>query len=48
MMASGLDENSNCFAAAGEEPSPSYGSFIFVALGDRLVFGFLECIVLAI
>jgi hypothetical protein len=38
----GLGENSNCFAAAGEEPSPTPGSFFFGSLGDRLVFDFLE------
>jgi hypothetical protein len=48
MTGSGLGENSNCFAAAGEEPSPTSGSFSFGALGDRLVVGFLGGIVPAI
>ena len=48
MTGSNLGENSNCFDAAGKEPSPTYGSFSFGALRDRLVVGFLGGIFLAI
>jgi hypothetical protein len=42
---SGLGAYSNCFAAPGEEPSPTSGYFSFGALGDHLVVGFLGGIV---
>jgi hypothetical protein len=45
MTSSGLRVYSNCFAAPGEEPSPTSGSFSFGALDDRLVVGFLGDIV---
>jgi hypothetical protein len=45
MTGSSLGENSNFFAAVGEEPSPTSGSFSFDALGDHLVVGFLGGIV---
>jgi hypothetical protein len=40
-----LKAYSNCFVIPGEEPSPTSGSFIFGALNDRLVVGFLGGIV---
>jgi len=40
--------NFNFFAIAGEEPSPTSGSFSFGALGDCLLFGFLGGVVAAI
>jgi hypothetical protein len=48
IIGSGLGENSNCFSAPGEEPSPTSGSFSLGALDDRLVVGFLGGIVPAI
>jgi hypothetical protein len=45
MTGSSLGENCNCFVVAGEEPSPTYGSFSFGALSNHLVFGFLGGIV---
>jgi hypothetical protein len=48
MTGSGLEMYYNCFATHGEEPSPNSSSFIFGALGDRLVVGFLGGIVPAI
>jgi hypothetical protein len=48
MTGFGLELNSNCFAAPGEDPSPTSGSFSFGALSDRLVVGYLGGIVPAI
>jgi hypothetical protein len=41
----GLGAYSSCFEIPGEEPSPTYDSFSFGALDDRLVVGFLGSIV---
>jgi hypothetical protein len=41
MKGTDFGENSNCFVAVGEEPSPTYGSFSFDALRDFLVVCFL-------
>jgi hypothetical protein len=46
MTGTGFGEKSSCFGTVGEEPSPTYGSFIFGALGDFLVVGFFRGIVL--
>jgi hypothetical protein len=48
MTGSSLGENSNYFAAVGEKPSPTSGSFSFKALVDLLVVVFVEGIVPAI
>jgi hypothetical protein len=48
MIGSGLGENSNYFAGPGDEPSLTFGSFSFDALGDHLVVGFIGGIVPAI
>jgi len=48
MKGTSLEANSNCLATAGEEPSPTSDSCNFGALGDFLVEGFFEGIVLAI
>jgi hypothetical protein len=45
MIGSNLGVYSNCFAAPGEEPSPTFGSFSFSSLDDCLVVGFLGGIV---
>jgi len=45
MTGSGLEAYSNCFVTLGEETSPTFGSFSFGALDDRLVVGFLGGIV---
>jgi hypothetical protein len=45
MTGSGLGAYSNCFVAPGEELSPTSGLFIFSALRDRLVVGFIGGIV---
>jgi hypothetical protein len=45
MTGFGLRVYSNFFVALGEEPSPTYGSFSFDTLSDRLVVGFLGGIV---
>jgi hypothetical protein len=45
MMGTDFGANSNCFATAREEPSPTSGSFNFDALGYFLVVGFLGGIV---
>jgi hypothetical protein len=42
MTGSTLGAYSNCLAVPGEEPSPISGSFIFGALGEHLVVGFLD------
>jgi hypothetical protein len=41
MIGSDLRVYSNSFAAPGEEPSPTYGYFIFGSLNYFLVVGFL-------
>jgi len=41
MTSTDFGVNSNCLVTAGEESSPSSGSFIFEALRDFLVVGFL-------
>jgi hypothetical protein len=46
MTGSILGENSNCFAAAGEEPSPTSGSFSFDALEITWWLVFLEALFL--
>jgi hypothetical protein len=45
MTGSSLRVYSNYFAAYGEEPTPTFGSFSFGALDDCLVVGFLSEIV---
>jgi hypothetical protein len=46
MTGFGLGENSNCFAAAGEEPSPTSGSFSLVLLAIAWWLVFLEALFL--
>ena len=48
MTGSSLGENSSYFAAVGEKPSPTFGSFSFSSFRDFLVVGFLGGIVPAI
>jgi hypothetical protein len=47
MTGSGLGMYSNCFVTPGEVPTPTSSYFIFGALNDRLVVGFLGGIVIA-
>jgi hypothetical protein len=48
MTGSSVGENSGCFVAPGEYPSPTSGYFILDALDNRLVVGFLGGIILVI
>jgi len=45
IIGSGLGANSNRFVSPGEEPSPTFGSFILGALDDCLMVGFIRGIV---
>jgi hypothetical protein len=45
MMVTVFEANSNCLATLGEEPSPTFGSYRFGAIGDFLVVGLFGGIV---